>query len=260
MRGLWAAGLLLLAGCFANEGSGTVVVETFDHRDFTEVALTGAGRLVVTGGDFAVAVSAEDDVMPSVRVTRKGRRLVLGRNIDWFDGVRPTVPVEYRVALPAAEAVRVSGSGEATIGGLAGPALRLVVSGAGDIRAGRLDIDDLTLSVDGAGGIVVAEAAARTINGEISGAGNISVGGEAERLELDVSGAGVFRGGETRLESARAQVTGAGKAFVWARTRLRARVTGAGQVSYRGSPEVDASTHGAGRVSAVDDAAAPAER
>lgn len=252
MRGLVVVGAIALAGCFSNAGSGRVVVETFDQRDFTEVALTGAGRLVVTGGDFAVAVSAEDDVMPSVSVVKKGPRLILGRNVDWFDGVRPTVRVEYRVALPAAEAVRVSGSGEATVGALSGPALALAVSGAGDIRAGRLEIGELALAVTGAGGIVVAEAIAETIQGKLSGAGNVSVGGEAKRLQLEVSGAGVFRGSETRVESARVRITGAGEAFVWPSSRLHARVTGAGRVRYRGAPKVDAAVQGAGRVSAVD--------
>lgn len=252
MRGLVAVGAVALAGCFSNAGSGRVVVETFDQRDFTEVALTGAGRLVVTGGDFAVAVSAEDDVMPSVSVVKKGPRLILGRNVDWFDGVRPTVRVEYRVALPAAEAVRLSGSGEATVGALSGPALALAVSGAGDIRAGRLEIGELALAVTGAGGIVVAEAIAETIQGKLSGAGNVSVGGEAKRLQLEVSGAGVFRGSETRVESARVRITGAGEAFVWPSSRLHARVTGAGRVRYRGAPKVDAAVQGAGRVSAVD--------
>ena len=250
--GLALFGAAALTGCYTSEGSGRVVVETFDERDFTEVALAGDGRLVVTAGEYRVSVSAEDDVLPSVRVRRKGPALLLGREVDWLDGVRPTVPVEFRVTLPATRAVRVSGSGEAVLGDVAGDSLRLAVSGSGHIRAGQVRVPELALDLSGAGSILVADARASKVAATITSSGNLSVAGATEDLALRISGAGLFRGSELRAAEAAVQVTGSGKALVWPERHLGARVTGAGSVSYRGEPELDASVQGAGRVARLN--------
>ena len=257
VRRLVPLGLLVLTGCYTSEGSGRVVVKTFDMRDFTEVALTGDGRLVVTAGEFRVSVSAEDDVLPSVRVRRDGAALVLGREVDWVDGVRPTVPVEFRVTLPQIKAVRVSGSGEAVLGDVAGESLGLTVSGSGDVRASEVRVRELALRLSGAGSILVVDARARKVTTNLSGSGNLSVAGEADSLALQISGAGLFRGSELQLPTASVQVSGSGKASVWAEQHLRARVTGAGRVRYRGDPKLDTSVQGAGRVTRLNDISKP---
>lgn len=240
--------LVALAGCYTSEGSGQVVVQAYDLRDFTEVALTSAGRLLVSQGDYAVSTSAEDNVLPSLRVNVRDGVLVFGRDVDWTDGVRPTVPVEFRVSLPAVGAVRVAGSGEAAIGEVAGEALGLRVSGSGGIRAGTLRTASLNIQVSGSGDVQVSALHSDALHCNVSGSGNVSIAGEAEAVTVEVNGAGLYRGRALRSAVADVTVRGSGKAFVWAQGKLAASITGSGRVTYRGAPVVQASTQGNGQV------------
>lgn len=243
-----AFALVALAGCYTGEGSGQVTVQTYPLRDFAEVALTSAGRLLVSQGDYAVSATAEDNVLPSLRVEIHDGVLVLGRDVDWTDGVRPTVPVEFRVSLPAARAVRVAGSGEAAIGDVTGEALGLRVSGSGAIRAGTLRTASLDIAVSGSGDVQVSALHSRALRCNVSGSGGVSIAGEAEAVTIEVNGVGLYRGLELRSAVVDVAVRGNGKALVWAEKKLAASITGNGRVTYRGAPVVEASTQGNGQV------------
>ena len=65
--------LALLAGCYADEGSGDIALETYPVDGFTEVVLHGAGQATIVPGEYRVAASADSDVLPTVRVERRGR-------------------------------------------------------------------------------------------------------------------------------------------------------------------------------------------
>lgn len=248
---------IALAGCYTGEGSGKVAVETYDVRDFTEVAFTGAGRLVVSEGDYAVSASADDNVLPSLRVVVHDDVLVLGREVDWVDGVRPTVPIEFRVTMPAVRAVRVAGSGEAALGDVAGEELRLRVSGSADIRAGSLRVASAEIGVGGSGGIQVSRLQADALRCEVSGSGNVSVAGAVREAVVEINGSGLYRGSDLHSQAADVQVQGSGQAFVWPERELAASITGNGRVTYRGSPVVKTSIQGNGQVLQREPAVAP---
>ena len=232
---------LILAGCYAGEGSGRVVVERFDVGEFTEVVLSGDGRVIIGPGEYAVSVSAEDDVMPSLSVAADGRTLVLQREVDWIDGVRPTVPIEFRVTLPMLEGVRVSGSAVATIRAVPfGDEATLATSGAASIDAAAVDDGRLIAEVDGAGAILVSGLSATTFRAAVGGSGRITALGEADEVAVDVSGSGLYRGSGLRGTSVRVEAGGAGQAFVWAEHRLDAVVGAEGRVVYRGDPATGA--------------------
>ena len=231
---------LILSGCYTGEGSGRVVVERFDVGEFSEVVLSGDGRVILGSGEHAVSVSAEDDVVPSIRVARDGKTLVLQREVDWIDGVRPTVPIEFRVTMPVVEGVRVSGSAMATIRGVPfGDEATLATSGAASIDAAPVDCGRLTAQVDGAGEILVSEVAAATLLAAVGGSGRITAFGKADEVEVDVSGSGLYRGSDLQGTSVRAEVGGRGQAFVWADRRLDADVGGEGRIVYRGDPVIE---------------------
>lgn len=248
--GALSAGIAItaLAGCYTGEGSGAVAVETYDVRDFTEVAFTGAGRLVVSEGGYAVSASADDNVLPSLRVSVYDDVLVLGREVDWVDGVRPTVPIEFRVTLPALRAVRVAGSGAAALGDVTGDGLSLRVSGSGAIRAGSLRVASAEIGVGGSGGVQVSRLLADVLRCEVSGSGNVSVAGEVREAAIEINGSGLYRGSELRAQAADVKVQGNGQAFVWPERELAASITGNGRVTYRGTPVVKTSVQGNGKV------------
>ncbi len=230
---------LILTGCYTGEGSGRVAVERFDVGEFTEVVLSGGGKVIIASGEHAVSVSAEDDVLPSLKVATDGKTLVLQREVDWIDGVRPTVPIEFRVTLPMLEGVRVSGRAVATVRGAEfGAGATLASSGAASIDAVPVVCPRLVAEVDGAGEILVSGVAAETFVGVVGGVGRITAMGSADEEEVDVSGSGLYRGSDLRASWTRVEVSGVGQAFVWADRRLDAEVGGDGRVVYRGDPVI----------------------
>ena len=244
---------LILTGCYTGEGSGRVVVERFDVGEFTEVVLSGDGKVIITPGVHAASVSAEDDIVPSLKVAADGKTLVLQREVDWIDGIRPTVPIEFRVTVPVLESVRVSGSAAATIRGVAfGAEATLASSGSAFIDADPVDSGHLVVEVDGAGEILVSGVTAKTFRGVVGGLGRITVAGEADEVDVDVGGSGLYRGSDLRGGSTRVEVSGVGQAFVWADRRLDAEVGGEGRIVYRGDPVIESRVRDDDRIVAMD--------
>ena len=244
---------LTLTGCYTGEGSGRVVVERFDVGEFTEVVLSGDGKVIIAPGEHAVSVSAEDDILPSLKVAADGRTLVLQREVDWIDGIRPTVPIEFRVTMPMLEGVRVSGRALASVRGAEfGAEATLASSGAASIDAVPVVCPRLVAEVDGAGEILLSGVAAETFRGVVGGLGRVTAMGSADEVEVDVSGSGLYRGSELRASSARVEVNGVGQAFVWADRGLDAEVGGDGRVVYRGDPVIRGRAGGDDRIVAME--------
>ena len=244
---------LVVTGCYTGEGSGRVVVERFDVEAFSEIVLSSGGRVTVVPGENAVSVSAEDDVLPSLHVAVDGTTLHLQREVDWIDGIRPTVPVEFRVAMPMLDAVRVSGSGRVAIRGVEfGTETTFAASGAGSIDAVAVACRGLVAEVDGAGEIFVTGINASTFRGVVGGSGRITAQGSAEEVDVAVGGSGLYRGSDLRGSSTRVEVGGVGQAFVWAVERLEAGVGGEGRVVYRGDPSIEERVRQDDRVVAME--------
>ena len=229
-----------LAGCYTGEASGRLAVAEFEVGEFSEVVMSGGGNVTVLPGEYAVSASAEDDVLPSLRVRSSGGKLHLGREVDWIDGVRPTLPIEYRVSLPRLDALTVSGNGAAKVRGVdSGDELALSASGAGSIDATPVLAATTVVRVDGAAAVTLAGLDADAFRAVVAGSGHVSATGVADRLDIEVDGSGLYRGDGLQGSSVRVKVHGAGQAFVWAEDRLDADVGGAGRVVYRGEPVIE---------------------
>ena len=230
---------IVLAGCFGNDAGGVVALRQHPvAAPFTAVSLNGEGEVTIAPGEHALAISAEADVLPSVRVEVVGETLVLGRNVDWFDGLRTTVPIQFQVAMPRLEAVAVAGAGSALVRGFAGEAMRLAVSGAGQAEAVGVEVVRLVVAAEGAGTMQLAGVRAEALRCVLRGSARVTASGAVDRAAVDISGGGLFRGAALRAEEVAVDVTGAGQAFVWAEQRLEANVAGIGRIHYRGSPAI----------------------
>ena len=250
--------LATLAGCYAAEGSGEIVHETYAVDGFTEVVLSGTGQATIVQGEYRVTASADSDVLPSVRVERRGEALILRREVDWIDGVRPTVPVDYRISMPTLHTAKVSGSGSLKVRGATGEGvggegvgveeLRLAVSGAGTIDVAAAAAHAVTVDVSGASVVSISTLQAGSLRVDISGAGRVATDGSVDNAAVEVSGSGVFRGSRLRAATASVRVSGAGQALVQAVDKLEAHASGAGRVTYFGEPVVEKIVQGAGQV------------
>lgn len=241
-----------LAGCYTAEGSGDIALRAFPLEGFTEVALTGAGEATIVPGDYRVTASADSDLLPTVRAELHGDRLILSRDVDWIDGVRPTMPIDYRISMPMLVVAETSGSGSLRVRDVAGHAdLRLAIVGAGRIDLAGAAVNDVTVDVDGSGIVSVDALAARSLRVTIAGSGHVAAHGSVDHAAVELVGGGQFRGSRLRTATAAVQITGVGQAIVWPLERLDARVNGAGRVLYLGDPVVEHIVQGQGQVVAA---------
>ena len=230
---------LPLVGCYGGDASGVVAVRHYAVRDFTALAVSSDGMVRVVPGEFAVSVSGETNVLPTVRVERHGDTLVLARAVDWIDGVRPTVSIEYRVSMPTLRRLQVSGPGTVAVRGMqSSSGLKLEATGSGEIRAWDVAAEEIELTATAAGAVSMANVRASRVRCSIRGSSRVLMDGAAATLVLEASGSGLYRGSYLRAATVKATLNGAGQALVWAQEKLEAQVGGRGRLRYRGAPVV----------------------
>ena len=240
--------LALAGGCYTGEGSGEVALKSYDVAAFSGIALSSDGTVTVLPGDFAVTASAEDNILPTLQVETRDDTLVVWRDVDWIDGIRPTVPIRVTVTVPQLKSVAVSGSGRVVIRGVGSPVVDYSVSGAGaldlvDVPAARVRIDVVGSGTVSASGIRATELAA-----VLRGGAQAVVAGTADVSTVNVSGSGLYRGAHLRARQVVAEVDGAAQAFVWADEGLTARVGGVARLGFRGNPAVEETIQRDGRL------------
>ena len=126
-----AGALLVAAGlgaCSATTGSGTAASESRPVSGFSAVELAGVGTVLVEPGTTAsVTVEADDNILPLLSTDVEGDTLVLGTQPG--SSISPRTPISYRVTVTDLSGLLVSGSGDITAGGAAGPSLAVAISG-----------------------------------------------------------------------------------------------------------------------------------
>ena len=225
---LWIVMALLLCACSLNvvRGSGRLVTESREVRNFDRVSLTGSGDVILTQGDReSLTIETDRNVMRYITSEVRDSTLTLGTKSGTL--VRPT-RLKFTLAVKDLEG--------------------LTVSGSGDITAESLNADDLEIVVSGSGGVRVDALTAQDVQARISGSGNIELDGQATNSSVTVTGSGNYRGGDLRSETVSAKTSGSGDATVWATQSLDARVTGSGSVKYYGEPKTNVSRSGSGDV------------
>lgn len=231
---------LPLLGCYGGEASGIVALRDYPVDGFVAVAVSSDGRVRIVPGEYGVSVSGETNVLPTVQVERRGDTLFVGRAVDWVDGVRPTVTIEYRVSMPVLERLQVSGPGTVAVLGMrSNKGLALDVAGGGqvdlvDVAAAEVELRARAASVVSATGL-----SAPLVRCVIAGSSRVALDGEAETLLLEASGSALYRGSHLRATYVQAELNAASQALVWAHERLETQVGGRGRLRYRGDPVVD---------------------
>ncbi len=125
-------------------------------------------------------------------------------------------------------------------------------SGTVRLSAARLTAD--ALRIEGAGGtsVKVDDLAAQELTLIGAGALRAEVSGKVVAQDIDISGAGNYRGARLASQRAKVSVAGAGKVVINAEKSLDATISGAGSVEYIGDPKVTEDVSGVGRVKRRD--------
>jgi hypothetical protein len=215
-----------LASAFGLTGNGQVRTEERKASGFRSIEMSGVGSLTVTrASSFRVTVSLDSNLLPIYESRVEGGVLHLGFKPGSVSGL---TKLAVAVSLPELDALRASGTCEASIADVfKGKSLRLELSGAGAI-AGRLEYQ--TLSVG------------------LSGSGHVRLSGKAESLEAKVSGAGEIDAAALQSRDAVVDLSGASKLSLRASDSLSVSASGVSSVTYYGDPKIKARTSGVSSV------------
>jgi hypothetical protein len=106
----------------------------------------------------------------------------------------------------------------------------------------------LQLDFSGASTVRIRNIQATVLRLEGSGATKVELSGKVGAQEVELSGAGSYAALDMLSDRAEVRVSGAGKAYVNARTQLTVEISGAGLVEYTGNPKVEKEISGVGKV------------
>ena len=215
-----------LGGCaiiVANGPDGDVAV----HTPFSSDSVKGDGvlardqRMVGTvsnleangsvlvdvriGTATSLVVEADANLLPLVRTDVRGDTLV----VEMARSYRSSNPVRITYTVPRLGEVRHSGSGQLSVQGLNGGALRVVQSGSGStLLTGRVASLDVTGS--GSGSVDASTLQSASANLLMNGSGRINVGEvRGDHATATLNGSGQLRAGGS-VRSLTARSTGSG--------------------------------------------------
>lgn len=136
---------------------------------------------------------------------------------------------------------------------------RVSISGAADfLAAAPVRADRLSVNISGAGSARLDQLTAESLSFQVSGSGDGQVSGMSKELVLKISGRSEFRGENLRTDRGRVSIAGLGDVEVWAVQELEISVAGAGKVQYWGAPSVR--RHVTGAATITDRGAKPEPR
>lgn len=212
----------------ATRGSGTAATENRAAADFDGIAISGAMKLEVRqAAKEAVAVTADDNVLPLIETVVEGRTLKV--RIKRGESVQTRTPIKVAVDVVKLGSVASSGASDVQIEGLKTPLLKLSVAGSGDAALKSLQADALEVS--------------------IAGSGDLRGDGSARQVKLSIAGSGDATLTDLVADDVSVSIAGSGDAKVTANKSLSATVAGSGDVQYRGNATtVRSSVMGSGSI------------
>ena len=212
---LFAAALILgaaapaSAGWFGSgvKGSGDLATEERDVDNFDAIRSSGSFDVEVTiGQQPALEITFDDNLLDQVKTEVKNGTL----HIYSKESFNSRKGCDIKITIPGLTSVKVSGSGDFKIFGLAGDEFEYEVSGSGDLEAsgtvevvrievsgsGDVDARDLKAKrayVDIAGSGDVEVWADEVFDGHIAGSGDIAFYGNPDKISRHIAGSGDIR-------------------------------------------------------------------
>jgi hypothetical protein len=248
---------LLASGCAVvintgMDGSGHAVSESRPVSSVHQIEQSGSVDVEVSIGDTpSLSVYGDDNLISHVHTEQSGDSLRI-----WTDGWYSTHNrLQVKLVTPNLNSLANNGSGDVTVLGLNGGALRLNSNGSGNIRLNG-SIDSLNANVHGSGDLLASRLAARNIDLELvgsgdaklnatgalnfaatlRGSGSVTAAGQAKVLHGEVRGSGDLRLAQLLTEDADLELSGSGSISAFASHSVRVRSHGSGDVVVHGNP------------------------
>ncbi|MGD2157254.1 MAG: head GIN domain-containing protein [Anaerolineales bacterium] len=215
------------------KGSGEVVTEERSVSGFSELILSGIGKMIIELGDEeALTVEAEDNFMEYIETDVRGSTLEIG--IREGVSLQPTEGVTFYLTVTELDEIVVSGLGDVQMPELETNRFHVVISGGGNVDIERLDAGDLDVEISGLGDLTIED-------------------GQVDEQDIIISGGGNYNAEDLQSELVRVNISGLGSATVWAEDLLDVNISGGGDVEYRGNPSVDQSVSGLGNIKKIEE-------
>ncbi|MCL5985535.1 MAG: DUF2807 domain-containing protein [Actinobacteria bacterium] len=232
--GLVGVVLLTSASCVflprVLRGSGNVITEERDVKDFNKAALTGVGNLIIEQGDGeSLTIEAEDNILPKIVTRVKNGELSIG----FVGGPTPLPTEDIKFYLKVKDLSRIA------------------LSGTGVITSSKFETDNLEFDLSGAGEVNF-KVSVDTIKTIVSGFGTIILAGDTGKQEVRVSGAGSYLAKDLVSKECDITISGAGSATVNVSEKLNVVISGAGSVNYIGNPEINQKITGPGSIKNIE--------
>lgn len=210
--------------------AGPSSTQSFDLAGFSEVELEASDDVTVrVGPAFSVVATGPAKKLERLDIRVSGDRLVVGRKRDdnWsFRWKSDSEPVRITVTMPALKAAVLAGSGDLTIDGAAGEALRMALRGSGNLRADAVR--------------------AGQIDAELAGSGNLILAGGAKNASLNLAGSGNIDARALQSGGIKAVIAGSGNIDARGTGRAELSVIGSGNISVEGTSDCSISKVGSG--------------
>jgi hypothetical protein len=233
-QGLFILALAAFTSCnelIGERGNDERITEEITIDSFEEIEISGAFDIMLTPSESnLISIEVDENLLSHIDISVRGNKLFIetDRRLSSRKGIKIEVPVK--------ELRGISSSGASDIENtelIKSRELDIEVSGAGKIDL-KLDVKLATL--------------------EVSGATLIYLEGVAERLEVDMSGAGSLTADGFEVQDCNVDISGVGHVLVNVTGILEAQVSGLGKVEYIGKPEsVKGDVSGIGNVSKANE-------
>ncbi len=221
-------------------GSGSLVSDEMGFNDFTRLRVSHTFEVEVTQGDsYRVAISADDNMIQYLKVTKSGNTVSIGLEPVRTRGIFPrSVTLRAEIVMPSLDRIDLSGTSRATVNGFnSGDDLEIDTSGASavelvGIAAGKIRIDSSGASRV-TGQVVTGDA-----DFDVSGASTVELTGSGGDIVTDVSGASHLQLGEFPVRDAKIDFNGASSGTIDATGTIDVDLSGASRLSYMGEPNL----------------------
>lgn len=233
-------------------GSGKIVTQTVDVKNFDSVSLEGSGNVYVEQGDSeSLTVEADDNILPLLENNVRGRELVLSMKPN--QSIDPSSPIVYRLVVKDLNGIALKGSGNFYISPIRSNDMAISLLGSGNINLKGLDADSVSIDLSGSGNITVEDVAVKTVDTHLKGSGDIKLDGKSDAQTMSVAGSGNYLAPDLETGSATVSIPGSADVTVWANDSLHVTINGSGTVNYYGSPKIDESGAGSGHLKSLGD-------
>lgn len=233
-QGLLILVLLAFTACnqlIGERGNDERITKEITVESFDKIEVSGAFEILLTPSESnVVIIEVDENLLRYIDIYVRGDRLFIetDRRLSSRKGIKIEVPVKELRGISSSGASNIESSEP-----ISSSELEIEVSGAGKLDL-KLDVKLVTL--------------------DLSGATLVYLEGVAERLEVDMSGAGSLSAEGFEVQDCSVDISGVGHVLVNVSGSLDAQVSGLGKVEYLGDPKsVRGDVSGIGKVSKAKD-------